>query len=436
MREPLAVRTQISQATWLQNVAISYLVIWSTSPILAYGIGWRVGAVFSVLIFVLMQIFLAESRAGRFNSLIVLLAIFYVIYTSVLSSVIDGSIGVIRNLQIYIMLFFACVYETRRRDILSLTPVIWVALVTIPIWQFVTFHHITVVDPHAARVVIRSGQDSYDLLQEGVGGYGLIYASVLMVPPLLSLAFLHPEGPWLPSWLRSRPLIAKSIILTSVAVSTVVVIVSGYSIAVVALTVSVATFVLLREPTSIRIILLIAITAIIFMFWQEIVVASLEIVKPFAQGTNYQLKIDDIIQSINFGDATGSFADRRDRYMRSAELFLNNPILGTITVRDLGKHSSVLDNFGQWGLFIGSLFVYLIIRPIIAAFSNGAPFGLIVAMAFAVACVFGLDNGFASAGVALYILFPVAAELTRRRIKKRAGKRRQQQPANLSRASV
>lgn len=434
MRREVAGRTQMSRATWVQNLAIGYLVVWSTSPVLAFGTVWRVLAVLAVLTFIFAQIFRSGSIVTRFNSLIVLLILFYVSYTCLLSAVVDGHLAVIRNVQIYLMLFFACVYETRRKDILSLTPVVWLTLLTVPIWQFLTLHRVTFVDPHAARVVIRSGAEAYDLTQAGIGGYGLIYASVLMVPPILALAFLRPRGSWLPAWLRLRPKLARFAIFISLAASAIVIVVSGYSIAVAALTISIASFILLRNPSPIRFILLITIIGGVLLAWREIVVGIFEIVRPFAQGTNYQLKIDDIIRSINFGDATGTFGDRKDRYMRSLYLFLENPILGTISVRDIGKHSSILDNFAQWGAFIGLLFVYLIVRPITTAFSNGAPFGLVVATALAVAAVFGLDNGFASAGVALYILFPVAAALTKERTSMNPVQKRFGPPPSLTRA--
>lgn len=411
-RRPNAARLQLSRATWIQNIAISYVVVWSTSPILAFGTIWRVLAVLAVIAFFLAQTFRSGSILTRFNSLMIFLILFYVSYTCLLSAIVDGHLGVTRNIQVYIMLFFACVYETRKNDIISLAPVVWVALLTVPIWQFLTLHYVAFVDPHAARVVIRSGAEAYDLTQAGIGGYGLIYASVLMVPPVLALAFLQLRGPWLPSWLRLRPILAKSIIFISLAVSLIVIVVSGYSIAVAALAISIVSFVLLRNPSPVRFILLFGIIVGILLVWREIIVFTFEIIRPFAEGTNYQLKIDDIIRSINFGDATGSFGDRKDRYMRSLGLFFQNPIFGTISIRDVGKHSSTLDNFAQWGAFIGLLFVYLIVRPIIVAFSNGAAFGLVLATALAVAAVFGLDNGFASAGVALYILFPVAAALT------------------------
>lgn len=408
--------SQMSPATWIQNVAISYIVLWSTSPILAFGTTWRILAVLAVIVFAFTQIFRSESSATNINSLVILLILFYTLYTGIFSFIASGPAGAVGNIQIYIMLFFACVFETRRKDLLSLAPVVWITLLTVPIWQLLTLHEVTFVDPHAARVVVRSGEEAYDLTQAGIGGYGLVYASVLMIPPIMALAFLHPRGPWLPSWLRVRPLLAKSAIFISLAVSAIMIVMSGYSIAVITLTISIFSFVLLRHPSPIRFVLLVAIIAFTVLAWREIVVSIFEIVRPFAQGTNYQIKIDDLMRSIDFADATGSFGDREDRYRRSLELFLENPILGTISIRDVGKHSSILDNFAQWGAFVGFLFVYLIIRPIRAAFSNGAPFGLVAATALSVAAVFGLDNGFASAGVALYILFPVAAALTRERI--------------------
>jgi hypothetical protein len=112
--------------------------------------------------------------------------------------------------------------------------------------------------------------------------------------------------------------------------------------------------------------------------------------------------------------ASGTLYDRIERYQRSFLLFVQNPIFGTMLSTDIGKHSQILDNFAQFGIVVGSMFVYFLIAvPIRYINRRGAEFGLAFAMLIVTLLYFGLNNAFMSAGPVLFIIFPVAANMIR-----------------------
>ena len=89
-----------------------------------------------------------------------------------------------------------------------------------------------------------------------------------------------------------------------------------------------------------------------------------------------------------------------------------NPLVGTLVVDHVGKHSEILDTFARWGVILGTIFVYLVtFLPVRIPGAGKLRFGIRLAMLAAVTFTFGLNTGFASAGLMLYLMFPVAAHM-------------------------
>jgi hypothetical protein len=130
----------------------------------------------------------------------------------------------------------------------------------------------------------------------------------------------------------------------------------------------------------------------------------LNVLQGAATGTEYSAKVRDIRDSLLDDQSTGTVEGRAERYIRSIKLFVENPVIGTLTFDDVGKHSAVLDRFAQYGFAFGLLFLALLIYvPIRMARSSRAPIGLALAFLM-VAIGFPLSNNvFMSWGLVLYV---------------------------------
>lgn len=400
----------------VQNIAIAYICIWATAPILSYSAEARVLTVGALALWVAIEAMRRRSVLWHWT-LPITLALVYIGYTGIVEGMLSGAEGLIRNLQLWIMLLFLVVYETRRRDLRSLIPLFWLMLAMMPIWQMITFAVVTGEDSHAARVIVRSSEEAQELTSQGVGGYGLVYATVLMLPGLIGIVQrgLRLDRALLPWPLRSLPIwLPSGLIVLNIVTGVALILTAGYSIAVITLATIVLSAILLKRFSPWRLLFVVFLSILFALFAEMLLEMILTELLPLAEGTNFALKINDILASLQSNEAVGTLAMRQERYVRSFLLFLDNPVIGVLEFASVGKHSSILDTFARFGIIIGSVFVYLIAylpwRAIQVAGARN--FGVPFAMLIAITLTFGLNNGFMAAGVMMFIVFPVALHLS------------------------
>jgi hypothetical protein len=95
---------------------------------------------------------------------------------------------------------------------------------------------------------------------------------------------------------------------------------------------------------------------------------------------------------------------RLERYTRSIKLFIENPLTGTFSFNDIGKHSTLFDQFAQFGLFFGLIFTSIIFRTqfLISAYFKK---NIFIRLYFLGLVLIGLLNNYgASIGVAIVFL--------------------------------
>lgn len=408
--------------TTLQNICIVLICIWAISPPLTISELARLVAGLAAAAWVGLEL---VRRDGIFQrpTLPVAMVGLYVFYTVMIVVADEGVSGITRNLQLYIMLMFVLFYESRRNDLASLRMVFWTVLLVLPVWIFTTNKIVLTENANAARLVVRSSEIATQLASEGVGGYALVYGSLLALPALISLV-LRPRDiavTGLPAILRTIPLAGFMILFVNVVLIVTLVLTAGYSIAVIALFSVVLSSTLLHNYSTVRIVLAVFLMAFAFLFSREIIETVLRGLLPLAQGTNFETKIRDILLSLQIESAVGSVSDRVERYQRSIWLFVDNPLFGTMTFDPVGKHSKILDDLAQFGIFVSGLFVYLIaFLPIQMMRRIKAGFGGPLATLIVALLCFGLNNPFAMVGVMLFIVFPVAADMLDGRERRRS----------------
>jgi hypothetical protein len=149
----------------------------------------------------------------------------------------------------------------------------------------------------------------------------------------------------------------------------------------------------------------------VIAFGDALFLTALQVLREIVYGTNYAIKIDDLIFSLSSNSLTGSAGERGERYWRSLVLFFENPLIGTLSYADIGKHSTFLDHLAQWGIFFGGILFYLISFLQWGGMRQSTrikgEFGIAIGSLIAVMAVFGLNKHFASAGIFLFIIYPV-----------------------------
>lgn len=404
---PVRSHTAFTTAIKIQNFALIYLCVWTIAPPMAFAEEYRYAAVAAALVWGVMELTRRDNILANPTAPI-MLCVAYQLYTLG----IEASLGTERyfdwHIQPAIMFFFLLVYESRRRDVETLAPVFWWTVASLPLWFALSLVGLS-EHGHAARVFVRSSDEAAELAEQGVGGYGLVYFALTMLPILIALTLTRHRDRLqaLPAQLKllqgRLPLLTGA----SLALGVLFILRAQYSIAIYLGALAVAAMAVSRRRALA--VLLISIPLATVAVQENSMVATLEFAQSMSQGTNVGRKIDDILTSVQADYAVGTLGDRLERYTRSLQLFAQAPIFGVLEFADVGKHSSYLDRFARYGLVGGVLFLYLLLYlPVRMMRRMNAGFGMAFSV-FVIALLFPtLNTVFMGFGAALFIMFPVA----------------------------
>lgn len=392
----------------LQNIAIVYVALWVTVPALAYSTIARVLAVLAVAGWLFLELLKPTNLFLR-PSIPTILATVFILYIGVLDYLQLGLGGLIQNFQLFIALFFLYVIESRRHNEESFRPILWWILLTLLITYIKTIYTLWFVNGHAMRLAVRSNDVAVEVAQSGVGGYGLAYSTVIMVP-ILYMLFRSRKELGFKLW-------QNFLVFSNLVLAITLVLSSGFSIAVITMLATLGSLIILAKVTATRVLFALFLAAILSIGFKPILSTSLTALQPFTQGTNYFIKIRDVLETLEQGEAQGTANDRVERWQRSAELFIENPVLGVWSNRDIGKHSEILDTLAKLGAFFGLLFIYLIFYLPFRYMGkhpklDGAALSIVVCM-FAVTF---MNNLVGAQGLMLFLFFPLAASLIANRV--------------------
>jgi len=400
--------------TTLQNIALAIVCVWIMSPPLISIPAVRVLALLAIILWAVLEIIRPNGIFLR-PTLPVLGALLYIAYDLMLWFE-PGQWDLLSHIQLYILLTLLIVYESRRNDPKSLAPVFWTMMLTLPIWWISTLRGFETFGSHAARIVVRSSDDATELLQQGVGGYSLIYSTLVIMPILVLMIFRWRQFDMssAPRILRAFPRLFRLLPSVMLALSCVLVLRAGFTIAVIVMAATLVVSLMYLRPHSGLFFLGPLVALLLVVVGQLFLSEIIQFLIPLTEGTSFVHKLRDLQMSLYVGDSTGSVADRTERYARSINSFLHNPIFGVLGNQGVGNHSAYLDNFAQRGLFFGALYMglmlYLPIRmlrrlPGMLSMTGGV---LTVMILFPF-----LNNVTMAIGVVLFIMFPVACSMTR-----------------------
>ncbi|WMS87285.1 hypothetical protein [Pleionea litopenaei] len=210
------------------------------------------------------------------------------------------------------------------------------------------------VDHNTARLLSKSNDVSRQLAGSGIGGYGVIYANVVMLPILL--LFLKKI------YSSERISFLTITVFINVLVTLFMLIRAQYTIAL-AISFCVIGFIYFKRIIFNPYLLFTVTLTMLGIVSLTDVANDIYILVDLFEGTRYQAKIIDlIVASGGDGQETGAVSSRSDAYMLSLNSFFEYPVTGVLEFGSkIGHHSDILDKYAQWGFFLGSLVVYVLL---------------------------------------------------------------------------
>ena len=392
-----------------------YLALWATAPVLAFGTNYRIAAVLAMAVWLFLELARKNGIAYR-PGLVVLLALVYVAYTAMISHFFDPTDSITRQLSVYICILFLLIHQSFSRiDVSLLKPAFWAVMVTFPVWQVITLAAY-LRDPHISRTLVRSSEEAVQASAAGIGGYAFVYGLVFLVPMLVFLLAktrlargARNVSAKRVKWRR----LAMLLLALNCLLGILVVLRAGYALAVVLLFIG---LVLVLAPRAHKRFLGVVLSASIVMILAiALYLPSLQNqLTQIALETEYSEKVQDIFLSAESDETIGTVGARFGRYAKSVTAFASSPLLGSLSRAAVGKHSPILDNFGQYGLIIGTLFAFLfLVMPARYLRTKDELLPLSRAI-FALVLLFSLlNNHTPTFGVVVFLLYPVIRQYGR-----------------------
>lgn len=311
--------------------------------------------------------------------------------------------------QFYIYFLFGLMGESlRKRNYRGIQDVILLILFLMPVWMTTTCIALsTMIGSDGAtvtRVLVKSSAEAEALTDLGVGGYGFTYFLVMYLPCVLYLIRNRKSEIFTYTWTKK---IILPLLLLNFLLGLFTVYKADYVLAILLMALGLA-FALFYDSKS---------TMKRGAFWMSLVGVSVAIpflilryiteLIQFFWGTSLMVKLKDINMSLVSGKSSGTVSGRTDRYLRSWNMFLDNPFFGTLKKDNLGKHSLIIDMFAQYGVFIGIFFciavLYIFFRGSKRSFPKSNLHMTIGVLLFLIML---LNSIGAIMGVAVFLVYP------------------------------
>lgn len=217
------------------------------------------------------------------------------------------------------------------------------------IWNTTTLIAVS-TDGHIMRALVRNSDISVACAKRGIGGYGYLYSVVAMLP--IGVYMLGTK----------QNIIIRAIIVYFVISGFILSYMSQYFIALI---LSALIFPMLyianKHKDGMNM------SSYIIVFGMLILVfCSLESILDFLINIvdipSLNRKLIGMQNTLLYGgDVEDSeFGERYERYMRDLGLILKSPLFGAFKYSEVGKHSSILDFFAQYGIPLGIVYIKIL----------------------------------------------------------------------------
>ena len=325
----------------LEFLAILYLVAWSISPPLQVGMIFRIVALGCAGILALKNRFAVKKAQAA--------ALILVAMVAVTAYIMSGASGILKQIGVYMLFLGFLMNEWYQDDWEDFKALIPITLLLLAVWNFRTASVLT-TDASVARLIVRAGDVSESYLRQGVGGYGLVYAQVIICPVIFSWT--------LRSFRRDLFRLACGVLW---GISFVMLVMSaGYTIAVFTVALGVVIYLFYRRekiaPALLLSLLLVVAAVYLICYNQPVQNFLLDVF----DGTKVASKIRDIAGTVTTGETADSIQSRIVRYRADLETMLEYPLLGSWWNGGMGGHSALMGAFAQYGVLGGIVWAMMV----------------------------------------------------------------------------
>lgn len=337
MQKRLSIPINKSLQTILQMLAVFYLMVWSVAPPLQMDLIFRLIALGLAFVWFVIEFL----RRFEFTMLQIWCALFMVA-VAIIAYLQNGASSVISEIAVYMMVlaYFINIYSSDSwQNYKIIVPVTLILLIVFNIRTNTALN----ADASIARQLVRNTEELYDFMRSGVGGYGLVYPQVCIAPVVYG---------WMLKSLENHKInfvigLAWSVSFWAVLSK------AGYSIAIIAASVSLIVFVFYRRRNILPALLISVAVIIVTILMLLYVDGFRNFILNIFEGTKVVRKIEDLLSTAE-GETADSFATRIERYWQSILSCFQFPIIGgKIFGAKTGGHSEILDVFADYGVWGG-----------------------------------------------------------------------------------
>lgn len=275
-------------------------------------------------------------------------------------------------------------------------------------------------EPYLSRSIKSHGEYSTMVSLQGVGGYDLIYFLVFIIIFLL-FVLLNNGNFKISIWSQVGINLLLFLFITTV-------IYSNYFTALVIIVVSFFTLVILKKRSIFRKTLL-TIVGIFTLSQGKWIFTNITnfLISVLGRGRTAERLISLQVNIFGSGGGENLLQDRTGTLNSSWNALLQNPVSGLVTNKILyqgdylvgfGQHSQVLDTFALYGVFIGLLYIYILMQPFIRRMGrNSTLSSLNFAILASTLIVFVMNNNTLSIGYGVFFIYPVLYDYLFERLK-------------------
>lgn len=376
-------------------LALMYLIAWSISPPLSYGNLYRVLGLGMVAVILLFGI--GKMNRSTVNTLI--LCLLLIAYMIIVGVFVKDAFTLRIQFYIFMAILLCGLVLEDLNDADTFKILLLYIMVLFIIWNITSLIGIRSKD-NVMRLMAKNGDYSERYSRQGIGGYGYVYAVLLMFPIGLDLALRKNER-----------FIRRLIAWIFVGTTFFLIIGSSYFMALLLMILTVPLFFVLKtRKKTVRIVALlvfIAAAVLVFLFSEQI----LSIMYSLIPIRELRIKISGMIQLLNEDQniAESQFGTRYERYTRSLMYMLQHPLLGGFSYSVTGKHSFLLDFGAQYGIPALLLLLGMFRKPFqkLAIRGNNA-----ISCAIILAAIVLFTNAIAfSMASVLFLILPIYAQM-------------------------
>lgn len=326
--------------------AILYVIAWIVSPPLSYGMSFRVIAIISIIILCIDSLKYAYAYQQK-NLLIALgLSAYMIGIAVILEEDFNIKIGAIVLLLTGVL--FDIWVSNGKVSKKRLQFLLFYTLLLYCIWNSTTLYCILHENERIMRDLTRNSDFSESFARRGVGGFGYIYSVILMLPTAVELIRLKVRG-------KAFRILNIYFVLTGFMLA-------YFSEYFIAMLLAILTLILVWKKPAKSTYILVGIITVISGFAMETILDTMIELIDIPEINNKLIETRNILlNDANVEDS--EFGVRYERYVRDIGLIIANPIWGTLSFKNVGKHSEFLDFFAQYGIPLGIVYVSALLHP-------------------------------------------------------------------------